>query len=909
MLNRPLHKFITNGLNIVNSRNVITTTTCIQNNNNNKYYYSTKNSSKNNNKDKDSSSSSSSPTGELVDKRAIITNRLNADKKGDGLSQEMVDEIYRQNQPKDKSHLPLFDMSRVAVNRYLEEAYSKAAEEYEKGEYQQALERYFWIINKVPYESAAYLQRAVVYETIHSYEEAIQDCDKVISMSNSSDQIAEAYMLKGHSLMGRTKFSEAATAFKDSLMYVENEEVMELMKKALSLVDPDQIMVPRFEDDYQFFSLLSQEMDGNALIKNSKLHGRGLFATRDFDAEELVFETRSLFSISDKADTKEMVEHDSEHCHNCQINFRAVAFEHEQVIERSREYKRLVETVSNMTRLPVGRIEPVECPDCKRVHYCSTDCQQDNHESHVHICERDIVVRKLTDQLKVEISAISDATERLCYTLMYRLFAHQSPNGDQSKIIRTLELDHLVKRLAYAQPSSFQTQPQPQTQTTNEKETTTKFLAPSALAAQRVLSKKDQKVYKIVKDIFSSRHITEELFYRIKSIIQLNMMCFFTSRVEVQCTPSPMDELGYNFDFVDVPDKSLAGLPVHISFMNHSCSPNVVISSPIINDKQIRIITTRPIRRGDEILISYIEGEKLTTEHRRQSLNESFGFVCQCPMWYLFILPTAHYGVGVSLEEDGGGLFRAGSGGIWGLLFPVTQFSLIISLVFSLDNQSIKLMMYYAATPTMTFVAPQAMQGMWYYNLYAQLQQQQLAEMYAWFMNIYLYQHNINICILFSLPLLLGMDRNRSGSISHVELQYLVIGGTALGIDTASKLIKCFDRNRNGTVDFYEYAALHQFINVLHRCFVANDRNYSGTIDCNEIHSALATAGFMLPFHTVQLFFLKYSPVGMGILFTQFLNLCASIALCRSLFEWSDPARTGMVHITLQQMLDMFALA
>ncbi|GAM17993.1 hypothetical protein SAMD00019534_011680, partial [Acytostelium subglobosum LB1] len=187
----------------------------------------------------------------------------------------------------------------------------------------------------------------------------------------------------------------------------------------------------------------------------------------------------------------------------------------------------------------------------------------------------------------------------------------------------------------------------------------------------------------------------------------------------------------------------------------------------------------------------------------------------------------------------------------------------------------------------MVFQPPVAFQGFWYYSLFSQLQQAQLMEMHAWFMS---------------------MDRDRSGTISAYELQALIIGGTPLGLDTATKLIKCFDSNRNGHIDFYEYAALHAFVNTMYRCFVANDRNFSGTIDLREIHSALITAGFNLPYNTINLFFLKYSPTGMPILFTHYINLCASVALCRSLFEWNDPMRTGMVHLNMLQLFDIMAL-
>ncbi|KAM9978991.1 hypothetical protein ACTFIZ_000331 [Dictyostelium cf. discoideum] len=186
-----------------------------------------------------------------------------------------------------------------------------------------------------------------------------------------------------------------------------------------------------------------------------------------------------------------------------------------------------------------------------------------------------------------------------------------------------------------------------------------------------------------------------------------------------------------------------------------------------------------------------------------------------------------------------------------------------------------------------SFVPPQAFQQCWFYSLYTQIQQAQLYEMQAWFMRV---------------------DANRSGTISSGELQYLNIGGTPLGIETATKLIKVFDHNKNGQIDFYEYAALHQFINNLYRCFVANDRNFSGTIDANEIYNALITSGFQLPFPTVNYLFLKLSPSGYGLLFTQFLNLCATVALTRSLFEWNDPMRTGVVHLNLAQLYDIIAL-
>lgn len=40
----------------------------------------------------------------------------------------------------------------------------------------------------------------------------------------------------------------------------------------------------------------------------------------------------------------------------------------------------------------------------------------------------------------------------------------------------------------------------------------------------------------------------------------------------------------------------------------------------------------------------------------------------------------------------------------------------------------------------------------------------------------------------------------------------MTFGGQPLGYTVASKLIQVFDEDRNGTIDFNEYAAMHKFI-------------------------------------------------------------------------------------------------
>ncbi|KAL4312021.1 hypothetical protein GQ457_01G001410 [Hibiscus cannabinus] len=66
------------------------------------------------------------------------------------------------------------------------------------------------------------------------------------------------------------------------------------------------------------------------------------------------------------------------------------------------------------------------------------------------------------------------------------------------------------------------------------------------------------------------------------------------------------------------------------SCMNHSCCPNAkAFKREEDRDGQATIITLRPICKGDEVTISYID-EELSFEER-QALLADYGFRCRCP--------------------------------------------------------------------------------------------------------------------------------------------------------------------------------------------------------------------------------------------------------------------------------------
>jgi Ca2+-binding EF-hand superfamily protein len=148
-----------------------------------------------------------------------------------------------------------------------------------------------------------------------------------------------------------------------------------------------------------------------------------------------------------------------------------------------------------------------------------------------------------------------------------------------------------------------------------------------------------------------------------------------------------------------------------------------------------------------------------------------------------------------------------------------------------------------------------------------------------------------------------SVDRNRSGSISAMELAMANFGGRPLGFELSNKFIKVFDKDRSGTIEFNEYLGLHQFLTVMTNAFIMGDRDRSGYLDPTEIFTALMAGGFQLSLPTVQALVAKFDRARTGMItYETFLLMTAHLAHVRSIFEWNDPSRTGRVTYNYDQL-------
>ncbi|KAH7107800.1 EF-hand [Auriculariales sp. MPI-PUGE-AT-0066] len=161
-----------------------------------------------------------------------------------------------------------------------------------------------------------------------------------------------------------------------------------------------------------------------------------------------------------------------------------------------------------------------------------------------------------------------------------------------------------------------------------------------------------------------------------------------------------------------------------------------------------------------------------------------------------------------------------------------------------------------------------------------------------------------------------AVDVDHSGSISPLELQQALVNGnfTSFDIDTVKMLLSIFDTDRSGTIGFHEFAGLWKYIADWQNVFRHFDADRSGSIDRNELGSALNSFGYRLSPRTIQLICDKYCalpslPTGLGyapspgITFDRFVRACVVVKTLSESFQTMDTDRDGVITIGYDQFM------
>ncbi|XP_065066066.1 programmed cell death protein 6-like [Rhopilema esculentum] len=153
-----------------------------------------------------------------------------------------------------------------------------------------------------------------------------------------------------------------------------------------------------------------------------------------------------------------------------------------------------------------------------------------------------------------------------------------------------------------------------------------------------------------------------------------------------------------------------------------------------------------------------------------------------------------------------------------------------------------------------------------------------------------------------------SVDRDGSGTISADELQQALLNNnwSHFNGETCRLMIGMFDKDRSGTIDVYEFAALWKYIQEWKGCFDRFDRDRSGTIDCGELHQAFTTFGYRLSMDFSRLCVRVFDRNSVNSMkFDDFIQCCVMLKSMTDAFKKYDTQQRGVIHINYEQFLEM----
>ncbi|KAE9967481.1 hypothetical protein EG328_008171 [Venturia inaequalis] len=155
-------------------------------------------------------------------------------------------------------------------------------------------------------------------------------------------------------------------------------------------------------------------------------------------------------------------------------------------------------------------------------------------------------------------------------------------------------------------------------------------------------------------------------------------------------------------------------------------------------------------------------------------------------------------------------------------------------------------------------------------------------------------------------PLFKAVDKNGSGQLSERELKAALVNGDWSSFDphTVKMMIRMFDADRNGSINFDEFCGLWGFLAAWRNLFDRFDVDRSGNISYNEFTEALVAFGYRLSSGFVGLLFKTYDRRGEGAMsFDLFVQACISLKRMTDVFKKYDDDRDGYITLSFEEFL------
>ncbi|PHH60068.1 hypothetical protein CDD81_2154 [Ophiocordyceps australis] len=156
------------------------------------------------------------------------------------------------------------------------------------------------------------------------------------------------------------------------------------------------------------------------------------------------------------------------------------------------------------------------------------------------------------------------------------------------------------------------------------------------------------------------------------------------------------------------------------------------------------------------------------------------------------------------------------------------------------------------------------------------------------------------------LPLFRAVDKDATGQLSEKELSAALVNGdwTAFDIQTIRMMIRMFDSDRNGTINFDEFCGLWSFLASWRTLFDRFDVDRSGNISLAEFSDALVAFRYRLSPRFVELLFRTYDKRQEGVMsFDLFVQSCISLKRMTDVFKKYDNDRDGYITLSFEDFL------
>ncbi|KAI9292315.1 EF-hand [Neoconidiobolus thromboides FSU 785] len=153
-----------------------------------------------------------------------------------------------------------------------------------------------------------------------------------------------------------------------------------------------------------------------------------------------------------------------------------------------------------------------------------------------------------------------------------------------------------------------------------------------------------------------------------------------------------------------------------------------------------------------------------------------------------------------------------------------------------------------------------------------------------------------------------SVDTDGNGQLSVTELQQALVNGdwSPFNYETVRLMVGMFDRDHNGTIGFNEFQGLWKYIEDWKKCFQSFDTDRSGTIDQNELKSALRAFGYNLSDRFINLLITKFDRHGgRNITFDNFIQVCVTINVLTGSFRRFDTDGDGWIQIRYEDFLEL----